>query len=436
MMRSGERTAGRLSADESFITLNKSSRENGRMIGLAVRTALQRRIRATRRDQRKGRIPDAVIDARVRDFQRVLARVAPSWLDEAAGTAQGASVRLEDILMLNCLPPGFPTSAHGCTSFIRVGEAENQLLKIRDERNRVQSFAVTHVPGHSRIQRANDIGNLGFAHCLVGSSLAGANNTGSHTSRVPDKPGLNDCHILRFFAENASSVGDVPRLYERLMEMNVAGGSAVGRGTMYAFVDRCQGLLLEAVSDDYAITEVRKGLLVVSNHFVSQKARSWQSRPPGKNTLLRKQRMEELLARCGNRPTFQQVFAMTRDRKSLPHALCNDDRKHFWMTLSAWLSVIRQDAPERSLNFICCGNTRHSLYLSVPLREEATFLPLLSGAFYRAADALYRRFGGSAHFERTQCAFESSPLEHEPWTRYGEALRLIRCARLKPATGR
>ena len=392
----------------SITKLDKSSGENGHCMGRACRAALRQRIRHTRQDQRRGRIADAFIEARVRDFRRILARVARTWLDEAAGMAKGAGVGVDDILMLNCLPPGFPTTPGGCTSFIRVGRTENQLFKIRDERDRIQSFAITRGPGRRRIQRANDIGNLGFAHFCAADGLAGANNTGAHTARVPDRPSLNDCHILRYFAENAATVAEVPRLYERLMDLGVAGGAAMGRGALYGFVDRQSGLLLETVSDDYVATPIRRGLLVFSNHFLSAKARQWASRPPNANTLLRKRRMEELLRRCGNRPTPQQVFAISRDRRNLPHALCNDDHKHFWMTLSAWLSVIPRDASVDAVNFTCCGNTRHSLYVPIPLSEEDTFVPMLNGAFYRATRELYRRFACNAHFRSTQRAFEAA----------------------------
>jgi len=44
---------------------------------------------------------------------------------EAAGMAQGAGIRPEDILMLNALPAGFyPPSRHNCTTFVEIGRKE------------------------------------------------------------------------------------------------------------------------------------------------------------------------------------------------------------------------------------------------------------------------------------------------------------------------
>ena len=412
-----------------FVKLDKTPPANGRTIGRASRAVLRARVRATRRIQKKHNIAERIIAARVRDFERLVKRVDKSWLDETAGVAQGAGLALDDILMLNCLPPGFYSPGHDCTTFMAVGIKENRLLKIRDERNNVQSFYISHAMGRKRYQGGHDIGDVGTAHFFNDSAVAGASNTGSHIAAGSDAPRFDDRHVMRYFAENARSVEDIPKLFERLVELGAAGGARHARGAIFAFVDRNGGLLLETAFDACSIRRIEKGTLVVSNHFVTPKAKKWESAPPDRNTLTRKRRMEELLRRCNWRPSLQEVFAFTRDRKNRSNALCNDDGKHFWMTLSAQLQVVSRDAPDASTNYICCGNTRHSLFVPAPLALEETFLPFLSGAFYKAAARCYGKYRCNAHLRKAQREFESGmPGRTDHRALYSEAMAIVRRA--------
>ena len=101
--------------------------------------------------------------------------------------------------------------------------------------------------------------------------------------------------------------------------------------------------------------------------------------------------MEELLKQYHKPPLLPEIFSMSRDKKNSPDSLCNDDKVHFWMTISAQLQVIPRRNTDKAVNHICCGNTRHSAYIPVPLAEKRSYVPLASGAFYKAADRLYAR---------------------------------------------
>ncbi len=390
-----------------FFRLPSDPGARGRWMGRAAGPVLRRRVAAAETIRRRQRLAPPLIAARVREFRRRLARLAPDWLAEAAGIARGAGVDLDGLLMLNCLPPGFyPAPALHCTSFVSVDPDEVRLFKIRDERNHVQAFWIYPLPSGAAIQAGADIGNLGLAHAVSSAGLAGANNTGSHTNLVPDAPRLNDCHILRYLVERARSVDEIPGLFERLLDTRAAGGAGAGRGAIYLFADARRGLLLETTAADYAARFVDRGRLVIANHFLSPRARSWMSRPPNRNTLARKARMEALLGRAGRRPALEAVWALSRDRAGRPHALCNDDRAHFWMTLSAQLQVIPRARPGTAVNYVCCGNTRHSLYLPVPFAARECYGPLLDGRFYALADRLYRAAGCRWVIRGPQRAFE------------------------------
>jgi len=397
-----------------FVLLNKSPRENGRSLGKAGKTVLKNRISYTKKAKKAAGFSDKLIRERIQIFKDLVMGVSPHWLEEVKGMAQGSGVHPDDILMLNCPPQNlFPEISYSCTSYVKVGRRENQLFKIRDERNHVQTFYVNAARGFPRFHTGQDIGNIGTAHFLNEHFLSGGCNSGSRTLQVPAQVLLNDCHILRFFAENARSTDDIPRLFETLIQKKAAGGAGENRGAIYLFVDPDKGLILETTSFDYQATWIKKGLKVVSNHYLSPKTRSWESVPADKNTLLRKTRMESMLSGLKDNPNLKEVFALSRDRKNLPHALCNDDSKHPWMTLSAQLHLIPRKSPEKSINYFCCGNTRHSLYLPQRLEDSESFSPLLSGSFYQLTDRMYCLENCSRHLAFLQGRFEGRMLQKD-----------------------
>lgn len=414
-----------------FFELSDNAGDNGRQLGRQSAAVLRSRILRHQRQMDGQRLPARLRQARLRDFRRALRQAAPHWLAEAQGLARGAGVKADEILLLNCPMPDAPAptpAGMNCTTWLSIGAAATQLLKIRDERNRVQTFYITRLPDGAPLQSAKDIGNLGVAHFFSGRPLAGANNTGGHVA-LPDEPRLNDCHVLRFIAENARNVREIPRLMDFLMTKKLAGGASRTRGAIYSFVDAEQGLLLETGAGDYAYKFITRGELVIANHFLLPHSRRWLTAPANRNTITRKARMEELLAGLNRAPAPRDLFAVTRDRKHAPDALCNDDREHFWMTISAQLQVIDRRRPDQSVNYVCCGNTRHSVYFPVPLAFTASFQPLVSGRFYMQADRIYRQHQCRAHMAAAQRQFEKQSCagpEFDPAASLRAAYRLLK----------
>ncbi|MHC4873613.1 MAG: C45 family autoproteolytic acyltransferase/hydrolase, partial [Planctomycetota bacterium] len=390
----------------SFFKLNKSIKENGRIVGKLTSLVLKRRIKEVKKIRKDKKISETELSARIKDFIRLVKKLSPHWLVEVKGMALGAGVREEDLLLLNCLPSEFYPPVLHCTSFMKISKKKNILLKIRDERNFTQSFMVKAHQKEKFIQAGTNIGNIGYAHFLKYTGFACGNNTGSKTSHTSDETRLSDCHLMRYFAENADSIENIPALYEKLLKYKAPGGAGKGRGAIFIFVDKTGGAILETVEDDYTIQYVKSGTRVIANHFLSKKAKSWESEPSGKNTLLRYDRMSELLKRVGSDLSVQDVFAITRDRKNIPHALCNDDSKHFWMTISAQLQEIDCLNIQNSKNYICCGNTRHSFYLNAPITLDENYKPLLNGDYYKAADKCYQKYHCSANLRANQNSFE------------------------------
>lgn len=374
-----------------YVIIDRGYFGNGKLIGQTCKQVLRNRIRQIRAIRRRKKISDREMTARVHDFKTLLGKVAPAWLDEAKGQAEGAGIPIEELLFINCPPNGFYEPYGGCTTFLEIGRDENRLFKIRDERNHVQAFYIKYLPDGRSMQIGHDIGNLGYAHCLTNAPLAGANNTGSHTKAGTDDPLLNDCHLLRLIAERAKDTKQIPGILEQLLSMKATKGAGFKRGAIFLFADARRGLILECSPSDLVFKFCDQGTQIRSNHFLMPEAIKWQSKPANQNTLQRRRRMADLLKQFHQPSLLPEIFSMSRDIKNSPDSLCNDDKVHFWMTISAQLQVIPRRNTEKTVNYICCGHTRHSAYIPVPLAEKRSYVPLASGAFYKAADRRYAR---------------------------------------------
>lgn len=396
----------------SFLRIAGSDDACGLLLGRLQRRVLEERLGAMREQARRQGLED-VLAERVEAFRERLMAVAPHWLTEARGLAEGSGVDLRDILALNCLPPGFyqRRTVNNCTTFVSLGERRHALFKIRDTAPATQSFHIQEVSGRVPVQLGRAVGGLGAGHAVTARGLAGACNTGSYTDLVDDAPRLDDCHVLRLLLEQAPDVEAIPECYSRLVAADAVGGAGPGRGALYFFVDSRRALLLEAAGKHFEATFLEEGTHVLSNHFLTERGQRWWSRPPELNTRRRRERLEILLRRAVRpQPESREVFAMSRDRKHHPHSLCNDDRRHFWMTVSAQLQWVDREAPEQSVNWVCCGHTRQSLFVPVPLQEEMSYVPWVDGSFFAAAHDRYRRFRCRPSLGAAQKHFEAEAL--------------------------
>ena len=404
-----------------FVKLKGTPYQNGKKIGLYSKNVLISRIRQVCEIQRIKKIPSSIINARVKDFTSLLSRTCPHWLEEIKGQSDVTGIDTDKLIFLNCLPDSFYSDMpagfyleiyQSCSSFVEVGSKRNILFKIRDEKNFPQSFFVLQNKGFLSSQAGRDIGNTGFAHFFNEKFLAGANNTGSFTKHPTERPLLNDCHLMRYIAERAGSVREIPCLIEKLIDGKALGGASENRGAIFLFADSESGLLIECDSQDYTARFIHTGRWVVSNHFTTASAKRWESQPPNKNTITRRKRLKYLLGKKNiTELSPEDIFAFSRDRKNAPDSLCNDNLEHFWMTVSVECQFITKNKPLDSINFVCCGNPLHSVYLPIPITYVHTYIPMLDGSFYKATEKRYLK----------DISCKKAPDEIKKWEEYAIA---------------
>ncbi|MFB3893682.1 MAG: C45 family autoproteolytic acyltransferase/hydrolase [Phycisphaerae bacterium] len=398
----------------------------GKAMGRMWRTVLRQRVCGMIALLRARGLDEKALARRAKAFGKVLARAAPSWIDQTAAMAAAAGVCLEDVLLLNC-PPAIRRS--NCSTFCFVEPARTGLLKLRDLDPGVQCAFVASTAGF-QVQAATDIGDIGYGHFLSSRGIAGANNTGSVLKNAPDDPcRLNDCHIMRYFAERAHSLKDIPRLCERLLDRKLVGLCSGNHGMIFVFAGRDGGLVIELTPSDFAVKRVRRGYHATANDFLTPAGRRWAARGRNTDSAARLSRMKALLPADFRQVTPSVAFAICRDRANRPHSLCNDvGTGHPWMTVSAQFQIIDRERPDKSINYVCCGNPRRSVFLPFGISQEQSFLPLADGRLYRASEALRGDGRVNRHLAELRRRVETTALTSPAPTIHAAAWRLLRTA--------
>lgn len=398
------------------ISLAGSAHEVGKEYGALIGPALRARLERVRVQAGSKGLVAADIRARVPAFTELLDQVAPHWLEEIEGVAAATDIEPADLLALNCLPDDFwdvSSAGHECTSYLAIGSAsatgESLLHKNRDERDWLQNVHVKQLVGTHRYMAGVDIGQVGIAQFVNEHGLCGANNTGSH---IPASEsivnGLGDCLVMRFIAERARCCEDALHLIEELIDRGICGGAGPNRGTIYLFADRDRGLIVENTSRHLAYEWIDDGLGIRSNHFILPEARAWMAREPNANTALRYERACELIRPHEGSATSELFARVSRDHTAGPDSICNDNREHFWMTLSAFTHTIRREQTDSlTVTWICNGHAHNACYFPMHLGVRENAADLVSGEHSATSFVAYEKQGSGDHLAAQQDAFEA-----------------------------
>lgn len=393
-----------------LITLPAVPYEAGRILGAHWRSHLNVRVRATKARLAQVGCSSGDVADKISSFRALLGRFVPHWLDEARGIADGAGIAEDELLLLNAVPVPEPRRSQGnCSSFVWVEHEWTALFKIRDEKPHPQVLYAYRTVDGRMIQVGKDIGNLGAAHGIAHGGVAVGNNTGSRVDDIAPDPRLNDCHLLRYVVENARTVDDVEPLIERAFQAGVVGGASVNRGSILLVADAAAAMVAEISGARFATDRVESGRRAVTNHFQLPEAVGWIAEDDGRNSLVRLERLSALLEAAESTTIVEDAIAMSRDRENYPDALCNDDATKPGMTVSAQLHLLKSTGGEpRARTIACCGNTRNSVFLSIPAGTEEVPASLVAGDVFERANALYRAFGCDDHLARRQRSLEAS----------------------------
>lgn len=197
---------------------------------------------------------------RGKPFARIVANIAPHWLEESKAIARAAGIR-EDLYISYLGNRPRNLFLHECTSYSvsRDHTQGNAILfhKTRDNEAREQAAFVldSDVPGINKFiavcdasaitccMMVNDKGLAGSADYPVNLTRKGDPSALRPDEADPQYRGLMNGSILRYIAERASTCAEALAILEEFVEKRYYAGGTVN-GTHWLFVDR-KGVILE-----------------------------------------------------------------------------------------------------------------------------------------------------------------------------------------------
>ncbi len=269
-------------------------------------------------------------DQTLKDVQRFLPfieKLDPDLVEEMRGLAEGAGMRFEEILALNCryelsfnlMSANAKASLEGCTSYALTPEAmQNKATFIGQNWDNkpglygsciVLKILQEKKPNIALFGEAGIIGNKGFNSAGIGVCL-----NYMRCEKDTYQPGLPLWVKVRGLLNCASLVECVKIL------VNFEGPNSIN--IIMAHRDG-EAIDVECTPDDNLFLYPERGILAHSNHFLSP---HFRVKDTGKNfipdTVVRSHRVQRLFAERAGRLTVEAIQGVLKDHFGHPHSIC------------------------------------------------------------------------------------------------------------------
>ena len=259
-------------------------------------------------------------------------RYAPDMVEELRGTAEGAGVSLDDLMLLQVRNQLHSDADAGCTSLSWAADGPRQTSSLVaqnwDNDPDLQPFTIvltrrpTGKPAVMNITQAGLIAYIGFNDAGIGVCL--------NTLPAPSRPnGVPHYFTVRGIYEADSLAGAVQavRRAERAIPANIMLATPDGPADLEVTLDG-----VEILQDDSA------GWVTHTNHCRHPRWLAFNEQFPELIQSHDRQRRIDGLLREGNRnPDLEDVKRLLRDHDGYPRSICrhgNDDPK-----TGAWKTV-------------------------------------------------------------------------------------------------
>ena len=243
----------------------------------------------------------------------------PSLIEQLKGQADGAGVSFDEVFALRCwfeLRWYYPKLTTMCTSFAVTGEATKDHKMIVG-----QNFDVS--PGVSldmvRIQRDDGMKELSMVFWAGGELTMNSAGVGIVLNVVPTP------------TEEQRVVVPCCCLMPKVMREKRLGNTLTylcthGRSMLNYTIGSAEGEIfcVETCPDDFQVIQPTKDVLVHTNHFLTERFKTGNSKSPGiiGSSYLRQQRLERLIASEYGEITPESMMRMLSDHNNHPHSVC------------------------------------------------------------------------------------------------------------------
>lgn len=240
------------------------------------------------------------------------------FIDPTPGIAEGAQVRLADIIAINVRTEiTFGLFSDGCTALSWRTDNASFLAQNWDwmEAQKENLVALTIAqpakPTIKMITEAGLIGKIGLNSAGVGVCLNAIKAKGMDPGRIP-------CHLgLRMVLESSSREDAVRKLESY----------GVASSCHMLVADAQGGTGLEWSWKDLRKVEMNPSKQVFhTNHYLAEHEKGVIDTVWLKDSLVRIVRIEELCKKVGVSPTMEELAEMFKDEKGFPTSICRNEK--------------------------------------------------------------------------------------------------------------
>lgn len=249
-------------------------------------------------------------------------KAEPDMYEEMKGISEGAEIDFNDITIIN-IPLYFMLDIfpNECSSILARGSAtydgNTYLIKNRDMRSFTLNQIVLereYING-DKIVEVNGAGILTYPGNGMNKYGLAISTTGVWSKKIPvDIADISKTHILinvHFILERCKSVDEAVKFLNNIKRMN---------GINLLIADRSKAVAVEATRDKIVIEEDNNGILVRTNHYLSEELRGLNKSPKEyQSTYKRLDRIKSFLHKKYGNIKFQDMLEIASDHENAPY---------------------------------------------------------------------------------------------------------------------
>jgi len=344
---------------QNVITVSGSAHEQGVRQGEALRELIAKNVVCVKESLAKSGVDMDFYRAYVARNAKFMEDNHPNLTQEIEGIARGSGLPLDDILALN-IPAYFLTRYFGqeCSMLLARGAATadgcTYLIKNRDMSTWIEQAVIKRALDSVELVEISGAGTVTYpANGMNSHGLALATTGFWSDDARPDLADADTAHIfvnIRILLEECRTVRDVLERLKAYPRMN---------GLNIIAADRDEAVVIETTRDTLHVQrDDGSGILYRTNHYLSPDIAHLN--PPESeypSTFLRHARIGRMLAQCGQKLRFQDLWRVMSDHEDGVNGICRHPREE----APAWTASTSMVVLEDLEAFTSLGNPCRSL---------------------------------------------------------------------------
>jgi len=316
---------------EGVIKVKGTPYEQGKQQGEKFFDIIKENVINIKRSITKSNVKEKYYNKLLKENLRFIEKTEPDAYEEMKGISDGTKIDFNDIAIIN-IPLYFMMDIipNECTSILARDSAtfdgNTYLVKNRDMRDFTlhQIVLEREYINSDKIVEVNGAGIITYPGNGINKYGLAISTTGVWSKRIPvDIVDISKTNILiniHFILKRCKSVDEAVNFLNNTKRTN---------GINLLITDINKAVAVEATRDNIVIEEEKNGILVRTNHYLSEELRGLNKSPKEyQSTYKRLDRVKSFLNKKHGNIKFQDMLEIASDHENAPHNCICRHRRH------------------------------------------------------------------------------------------------------------